>query len=284
MTTPLRVARHVWTHPSNRGRRVAAMRGAIAWQMKKRLGRSTVISVGRDIRLKVWPDSTFGSGVIYASGRPDPDDLAFIEQWVRPGDSVVDGGSNIGYYTVRMAELVGAAGHVHAVEADERNAARTMEQVEINGASDTVTIHQVALGDHEGETFLDGSDAIARLARPEKFVGRPVSLRTLDALFANTPLRFVKLDLEGAEGMALTGASGMLAAANPPVWQLEMNNRLRDYGWTQETLASLLRDYGFTLCLYDADEGALTRLDEPWRVRPNVLAVHPESTREELAL
>jgi hypothetical protein len=39
-----------------------------------------------------------------------------------------------------------------------------------------------------------------------------------------------KMDIEGAEPLAPQGAEWMLKVANPPVWPLEMNGLLRDFG------------------------------------------------------
>jgi hypothetical protein len=38
------------------------------------------------------------------------------------------------------------------------------------------------------------------------------------------------MDIEGAEPLAPQGAEWMLKVANPPVWPLEMNGLLRDFG------------------------------------------------------
>lgn len=50
------------------------------------------------------------------NGVYEPIDTAFVGRVVQPGDTVVDVGANIGYYTCYLARLVGPKGHVLAFE------------------------------------------------------------------------------------------------------------------------------------------------------------------------
>ncbi len=49
----------------------------------------------------------------FISGEPE---FALLGQFVRPGDSVIDVGANVGHYTVRLSRLVGPQGRVFAFE------------------------------------------------------------------------------------------------------------------------------------------------------------------------
>ena len=82
-----------------------------------------------------------------------------------------------------------------------------------------------------------------------------------------------KMDIEGAEPLALQGAQRMLGESNPPVWLLEMNGLLRDLGFTEEGLAGWLWERGYDLAVYDADARDLKFFDKPWAGRSNVLAI-----------
>ncbi|MGB6414920.1 MAG: FkbM family methyltransferase [Candidatus Cybelea sp.] len=68
---------------------------------------------------------------------------------LKPGDYAIDIGANIGWYTALFAELVGAAGHVLAVEPEPANAALLKENVRIRHIEQMVTIAEAALGDQE---------------------------------------------------------------------------------------------------------------------------------------
>jgi FkbM family methyltransferase len=46
---------------------------------------------------------------------PEPE-YTLLEDWIRPGDSVIDIGANVGHYTLRLSKLVGSGGRVYAFE------------------------------------------------------------------------------------------------------------------------------------------------------------------------
>jgi predicted methyltransferase len=77
--------------------------------------------------------------------------LRVVDALVQPGHTAVDIGANWGLYTWRLAERVGPKGHVYAFEPNPGHAARLHA---IKGSRSWVTIHQVALSDHEGEARL----------------------------------------------------------------------------------------------------------------------------------
>jgi len=63
---------------------------------------------------------------------------------------------------------------------------------------------------------------------------------SLDEILAGE-YAFGKLDIEGAEPLALSGASMMPAKHNPPVWQLELVDRfVQRFGWSALDVASPL--------------------------------------------
>ncbi|UXX81855.1 FkbM family methyltransferase [Roseovarius pelagicus] len=124
-----------------------------------------------------------------------------------------DLGANGGYWTVR------AAGHFDAVIAVEASA-QTFDRLKENaGKLPGVTLHHAAIDDRSGRTltFLNthNSHASARLLRDDKpsAADRTESVKTLtidDLVPPGTPA-LIKLDVEGAEIAALTGAARAIA-------------------------------------------------------------------------
>lgn len=136
-------------------------------------------------------------------GRYERDELAFVEKWLRPGDTFVDVGANIGLFTIAASRCVGPAGAVHAIEPSPIAAERLRKHLAINRVHNT-TVHEVALLDADGEAEItigvesghsslvhqpSGSDrlVIKTLAAPEFFRDLGVSPR------------LVKVDVEGSE-------------------------------------------------------------------------------------
>ena len=64
------------------------------------------------------PAETVDGNLLFQPQLYDRAEIAFIRRRLRPGDVLLDIGSNIGVYTLVAASLVGATGRVLAVEAD----------------------------------------------------------------------------------------------------------------------------------------------------------------------
>ena len=148
---------------------------------------------------------------------------------LRPGDTFVDVGSNIGLHTLFGASIVGQTGRVHAFEALPRMAEMTRLNAEINGLDPIVSVHSIAVADTVGEReFSDFAShgAMSGFAvdntRLEKFgeVGASsvkqtrVSTTTIDAMLDGKRVDLIKADIEGFEYLMLKGAARTIEA-NP---------------------------------------------------------------------
>ena len=78
-------------------------------------------------------------------GSFEPEQTALVETLVKPGDTVVDLGAHIGYYTLLFAKLVGPSGHVVAFEPSPASCAILRRNVASNGLAN-VTIVNAAVG------------------------------------------------------------------------------------------------------------------------------------------
>jgi len=140
---------------------------------------------------------------------------------VREGVVAFDVGANLGYYTVLLAELVGASGHVHAAEPNPPVMARLERTVRVNGYGARVSLHPAPLGAVGGEEVVlhvpEGLPQNASL----RGGGHAGSARhvlvttTLDAVVGDGPVGFVKIDAEGAEQAIWQGMARLLARRAP---------------------------------------------------------------------
>ncbi|HYE76542.1 MAG TPA: FkbM family methyltransferase, partial [bacterium] len=219
------------------------------------------------ITVRLRPEMTSGPRMVYFNGRPEYHEMGFVEHYLRPGDRFLDIGANIGIFTLVAAKAVGAEGHVDALECVPRTLTWLEEHVALNGVADWVTIHRFAASDREGTLQFradrDGTNHILAEGEQGSQV-LEVPTHRLDDVFHMQRFALAKMDIEGAEPMALAGSTLMLDAANPPVWILELNGALHKYGWTEEQLAQWLSSRGYDLALYDADQRSLSFPDRPW--------------------
>jgi FkbM family methyltransferase len=276
MPNILSILRYIWSHPANRGRRVRAIARAVGWQLRKRLLQGPLdIRVFGGLTLRCYPDSPSASLVIYCDESPDYHEMLFMRRYLRSGDAVLDVGANIGVYSLLAASLVGSAGRVLAFEPGPEAHSRLTENLRINQL-DNVKVHACALGDSVGVVdFLNQCDTTNRMQTTadlgKSLVSVPL-LRLDDVVEVDCALG--KMDIEGAEPLALRGAERLLKEANPPVWLIELNGALHSFGFTESTFSNWLSHQGYELGLYDADQHELSFTHpQPWELSANVFAV-----------
>ena len=141
---------------------------------------------------------------------------------LRPGMAVLDIGANIGYFTMLAASLVGASGHVLAVEPNGRNVRLLEASRRANGFSQ-VTVVQVAAGADAGVLALHRSHSNGTTSAPADDIGSLLETETVGCVRCDSlvsPSRridLIKVDVEGAEFLALSGCASMLARDQPIV-------------------------------------------------------------------
>src|SRR3989344_942009 len=72
----------------------------------------------------------------------EPSQTELIKQEVKEGDTVLDIGANIGYYTLIFAKLVGPRGKVYAFEPDPKNFSLLKKNIKINSYDNVVLINK----------------------------------------------------------------------------------------------------------------------------------------------
>jgi FkbM family methyltransferase len=175
---------------------------------------------------------------------------AVIQQFLRPGDSFVDVGANLGFMTLAAARAVGATGAVFSFEPNKTLVGR-LERMLARNAIANVTIFPCALGSETGEIgftqeFNHGiNHVLADLATAPVVV----PLRRADDLLAgrlpDAGAVLVKMDVEGAELMALRGMPNLVNRANT-VFVMEICDIwLRQNGGSAAELFALMTDAGF---------------------------------------
>jgi FkbM family methyltransferase len=182
-----------------------------------------------------------------ALGLFEPAETRLVERLLRPGDTFVDVGAHIGWFTVAASRRVGGNGTVIACEPYPANAAALKENLAINNAAN-VRLVEMALGSQSGELSLapaGDSGGISALVWDE---GERVkaSLTTLDEVAADLPdIDLLKIDVEGWEPHVLRGGSSALRRTRHVLFEIN-KPALRKAGSSEDELYELLRDAGFT--------------------------------------
>lgn len=211
--------------------------------------------------------------------------MQFIQQALRPGDTVVELGGHIGYLTMLFAETVGPAGRVAVFEPGRNNLPYLRENVR---GLPGVEIVEQAVSDQDGvATFFEeqltgqNNSLLGDYERfsqnrqlafsNEAYHRREVTTVRLDTFLEQRAMRpdLVKIDIEGAEFLALQGAMKMVREQRP-ILMIEVT-------CLADKVFQLLASAGYLLF---TPEGK--KLGDSKRLNDNVCALHPEKHQERL--
>src|SRR5262249_43113851 len=149
-----------------------------------------------------------------------------LRRIVKPGAVVYDIGAHVGLYAVALARMAGDRGHVYCVEADPVCVYLLACNMQLNGVAN-FDILPVAVLDGPGQTeftinyrnFLVGVAAASPFGAKN---GHRISVKadSLDGLIEGYGLRLpdlIKMDVEGAEVVAVLGRRRTLARCHPTI-------------------------------------------------------------------
>lgn len=170
---------------------------------------------------------------------------------IRPGDTVIDIGANLGYYTLLAADLVGESGQVVAIEPNTEVFRLLSASIAVNGFVSRVSARNVALG-VAGESGTRPFFVPKGEPKNGRFLGANESAECLVdfgsvfdvALGSINPDEFqrvdlIKIDVEGAELEVLNHLRPVLKKFRPKV-VCEVNFK-RGYSW-EDVVAALGTD------------------------------------------
>lgn len=212
--------------------------------------------------------------------------MDFFRMVLRPGDTVIEVGGHIGYISLWLSELVGANGHVFVFEPGQNNLPYLRANV---AAAPNVEILPVAVSNVDGfaaffeeeltgqnnsllgdyEQFQANRARAYSDAKYERHETQVVRLDTWAAERSVTP-DMIKVDIEGAESLALTGAVQTLANSRP-LLMVEVTRAAED-------VFHVLNSLGYVLFTPEGQQ--LTKAAE---LSGNVCAAHPSKHRPVLA-
>lgn len=182
-----------------------------------------------------------------------------FQKFIQEGDIVADLGANMGYFTLLASRAVGPSGTVFAFEPEDVNFELLLHNIDLNGYRNIVAVRK-AVSDKSATArfFIDETDSGRHFigkgnGGTEKERFHEVETVSLDDFFAGKPPpTLVKMDIEGAELLALEGMSGII----------EGSSRLRIL---TEFYPDLIRRAG------DSVEGFADLLLNKWRFRVTFL-------------
>jgi FkbM family methyltransferase len=197
-------------------------------------------------------------GQIFFRGSYSEDQLTLLDKLLDKSSVFVDAGANQGEFTVAAARRV-LQGRVYAFEPVSEYRERLIENVRLNGFRN-VEILPVALGEQDGslpiydqqEEFTDGTrhEGLPTLfsSGARRHLREVVPVKRFDEMAGELKLSridVIKLDIEGAEWIALRGAINSIGRFRP-VLILEIGRETcRAAGHEPEALVQWLAKLGY---------------------------------------
>lgn len=177
-----------------------------------------------------------------------------IQRYLKPGDSFVDVGANIGMLALAAARAMHGKGNIIAFEPFEQTARMLEKSLWMNGFSHMATVHHAAvsskkgfqhlhLGGTSGHHSLFDLDTVSKLDRKSV----EVSLTTLDASIAEKDqVTLLKIDAEGAELDVIAGGNRLLTSNPDIALVVEFGpSHLRRIGISQDEWLDSFKKLGF---------------------------------------
>jgi FkbM family methyltransferase len=199
----------------------------------------------------------------------------------------VDGGANMGLYTLFAAQKIGEHGTVLAIEPSTRECARLLKNVEANSLSN-VRLLRKAVSDSRSDADLlvaadqwSGHNTLGAFAYETPLAGKErVCTERLDDIVLREGLSrvdIVKLDVEGGELHALQGAVKILERFRPMLL-LELADRaLCHQGCNSAQIWDFCRQRGYQIFAFDERTGLpVPAQQKPYYDSENIIAV-PDS-------
>lgn len=176
----------------------------------------------------------------------------FLINTVKPGQTVVDVGANIGYFTVLLGYLIGAGGRQFAYEANPALMPYLRDNLSINYHHDRTTLRHcgvyssmTTLDFHCARRFMGNSSVHAHNEEyhrhyADDIVSVQVPAEPLDRLLETVPhIDLLKIDIEGGEYHAFSGMERLLQPGMIDTLVFELNRQMMQADW--EPFCELIR-------------------------------------------
>ena len=149
---------------------------------------------------------------------------SIFSEYIKPRDTLIDVGANIGTHTIHLVNQVEKNGKVYAFEPFENNLRELEKKININKLTTRVKTHQMALSNNTGksdfEIFKDRPAVCGFIERPwydkSKMEVITVEVDFIDNVFDKIQkIDLIKIDAEGADFDIVKGARKCINYSRP---------------------------------------------------------------------
>lgn len=244
-------------HPGNRYGFIQVLIGYCYVIYSKIFSRPIVVSVFQRSKFAFFPYHSHSRSFFFHGTEYDNWDIQnFIYQVLEPGDIFIDGGANVGLFSIMARDKVGESGRVYSFEPIKSNLTCLEYNKTLNNFKN-IEIFDCGLSDRQGIMNFERSDVSARiqsyLVPSDSHEGiNEIECNTLDDILSlENVYKVVKLDTEGNELNILKGSMNLINKGCFPIIVMETNDSYKDYGITTLDIEDFLRKNSYVFGGYD---------------------------------
>lgn len=225
-----------------------------------------LVDVG-DFQIRVNPmDKSIGAWI--AKHRSyEPEVTSLVRSLLRPGDTFIDIGANLGWFSLVAAQAVGSEGQVVAIEPNADHCESIRASADTNGF--VIDVVACAVSDGTGWIALqtDLCNGWVKELGPLGPDSEPITCSyvvpqfSLDQVLGERPLPRVdlmKVDVEGVEPLVFRGAQSTLDRWSPRVVFEWFPESLKQRGFSPSEPLDFLRSRGYAISVVGRDPEDLT--------------------------
>lgn len=216
------------------------------------IGNNNVLAYDRSLDLRFYLDAfdmRITPDILFKTHEPLWTKL-FVDA-LRHGDTVLDVGANIGYYTLIAARK--GCKKVFAFEPNPRSVELLRMSVEANRFADIVTIHRIAVGAKDEDEVAFWSDLEFPVGshvkdegvpHPERNKGEYIKVKrsSIDNVIGDLPVNLIKVDVEGSEDAVWEGMSRTVQMNAP---KIKVLIELHKFSASSSKLVDKITEKGF---------------------------------------
>lgn len=266
-------------HPHNRGKLWSTLLRVAWWKMNMIFFRYKLVYPLAENAVCVCPPSSSYAGLLMYVHRPEPEVSSFIEKYIGKGEIFFDVGANIGAISL-LAASRGAK--VWSFEPNEGVRADLIMNVALNSWQDRIKVFSEIVSLKKGYAQFSNTNEseISHLSHTGEKGIRLKTTSLLEVCKAEKIKRIdvLKVDVEGAEMMVLSGAQELLQNKKIECLVLELNTENTIYGTSHQEIFTYLQGFGYQF--YSLEPRSAIKLSEaPDQSKTwNVIALHDKRT------
>lgn len=186
----------------------------------------------------------------------EPSETDFFVSRLREGDTVLDIGANIGWFSLVASKHIGPTGSIHSFEPRPQTSKMLAKTISLNGLRSMVHCWEYALTDEPGNIFINwgvdtdnpGGSFISKTFNPVQsgLQSSVIKAVRLDDFLPDIKPDVIKIDVEGAGPLVFFGAVNALRRGKPVILsELYPEQLMRVSGHTSSSYISQMHELGY---------------------------------------